>query len=265
MRRLVTKIRWLLATGFCFVFFFVGALVMTVCCFPVIYATGREPIENQRRCRRVVQKVFAFFVTMMSTLGLIRVSFDGEERLAQAAGCLVIANHPTLIDVVILFAKTPNANCVVKESLWHSPYLGWLMRATGFISNDNGEKLLDNCRASLDRGDAIVIFPEGSRTRLKQGFQLKRGVAHIAVRVNVPLLPVLISCEPLTLIKDQAWYALPERCCDLHFSVQELIKPEQLLSHFHEKPAAARQLTQYLTNYFERELEPFYERYYKPD
>lgn len=252
-----------LATGYCFAFFFIGALVISVTCLPVIYLTPTSQLTKKRRARAVIISVFRYFVAMMQFFGLINVSVEDRLRLQQAGGCLVIANHPTLIDVVILMSLVPRANCVVKEALWHSRYLKWVMRATGFISNDNGEKLLQGCRAALANGDAMIIFPEGSRTVPGEGLQFKRGVANIAVRTDAPILPVLITCEPLTLIKGDPWYNIAPSKAQITLKVRELLVPAQLLDRYDDKPAAARLLTHYLQEYFETGLESFYDRYYQ--
>lgn len=251
-----------LTTGFCFAFFFIGALVISCTCLPVITLIPASELIKKRRARAVIIGVFRFFVAMMQFFGLINVSLEDRERFQQAGGCLVIANHPTLIDVVILMSLVPQANCVVKDALWHN-HLQWVMRATGFISNDNGEKLLQGCRAALANGDAMIIFPEGSRTVPGEGLQFKRGVANIAVRTDAPILPVLITCEPLTLIKGDPWYKIAPRTAQITLKVRELLVPAQLLDRYDDKPAAARLLTLYLQEYFETGLESFYDRYYQ--
>lgn len=252
-----------LATGFCFAFFFIGALVISFSCFPVIYLTPTSVLQKKRRARGVIIAVFRFFVAMMQFFGLIHVSLENRERLLQSSGCLVIANHPTLIDVVILMSLVPRANCVVKEALWHSTYLKWAMRATGFISNDNGERLLRGCREALANGDAMIIFPEGSRTVPGQSLQFKRGVANIAVRTDAPIMPVLITCEPLTLTKGEPWYRIPAHKAEIKLNFCAVLQPSELVQRYHDKPAAARLLTQHLQEYFATGLESFYDRYYK--
>src|SRR5690625_4755627 len=101
---------------------------------------------------------------MMETLGLIRVRLHNLELLHNSGGCIVIANHPTLIDVVILLAHLPRANCVVKGELWRHRFIGGVMRGAGFISNERGDELLAGCQSALNNDEAILIFPEGSRT-----------------------------------------------------------------------------------------------------
>jgi 1-acyl-sn-glycerol-3-phosphate acyltransferase len=248
-----------LATGFCFAFFFLGALVISFTCFPVVYAWPGTLLQKRRRARVVVCSVFRFFVGMMEFFGLIEVRIFNRELLQESAGCIVIANHPTLIDVVILMALIPRANCVVKEALWQSNYLRWVMLATGFISNQNAEQLLESCRESLASGDALIIFPEGSRTVPGAGLDFKRGVAHITVRTGAPIMTVLITCKPTTLIKGEPWYRIPPSKAIISLRVQEILQPQTLVPRYDDKPAAARQLTRFLQEYYERNLEMTYD------
>jgi hypothetical protein len=93
----------------------------------------------------------------------------------------VLANHPTLIDVVFLISLLPNADCVVKRVACN-PFMRGPVRAAGYISNDDGAGLVDDCIAAVRAGGSLVIFPEGTRSVPGQPPRLQRGAANIAVR-----------------------------------------------------------------------------------
>ena len=84
---------------------------------------------------------------------------DSLERLDRN-GLLVLANHPTLVDVVLLVSRLPNADCVVKSRLANNPFTRGPVRATVYICNDNGAGLVDDCIASVRSGHNLLIFPE---------------------------------------------------------------------------------------------------------
>ncbi|MGD8176191.1 lysophospholipid acyltransferase family protein [Marinimicrobium sp. ARAG 43.8] len=242
------------ATGFCFAFFFLGGLFQSIAIFPLLRLGAGTAWEKSARVRAAQRATFRFFVAMMEAFGLIRVRIHNLDRLRQTGGTIVIANHPTLIDVVILLAWLPRANCVVKGELWRSRFLGGVMRAAGFINNESGDQLLRGCREVLDHNEAVLIFPEGSRTVPGEPLHFKRGTAQLAVRTNAPITTVFITCEPATLIKGQPWYRIPPRRADINLYVEEVLTPEALIECYDDKPAAARLLTRYLQNYYEQGL-----------
>lgn len=77
--------------------------------------------------------MFRGFVHMLTWAGVVRVSTVNLQRLRQAKGMVVIANHPTLIDVVVLISLMPNAGCIVKQGLWRNPFLRGVVSAAGYI------------------------------------------------------------------------------------------------------------------------------------
>ncbi|MDO3387799.1 lysophospholipid acyltransferase family protein [Gilvimarinus sp. SDUM040013] len=248
------------ATGFCFASFSGAALAQTLFVFPLYHLFCANSPEKTRKIRRLQQKSFAGFVKMMEVLGLIRVTLHNSALLQKAPGCIVIANHPTLIDVVILFAALPGANCVVKGELWRSRFTRGVMRSAGFISNENADKLLQGCRSSLADGQAVLIFPEGSRTTAGQSLAFKRGFANVAVRTGAPLLTAFITCKPLTLVKGEKWYQVPPSRAYIDVYLHEVLEPRDIVDDFDDKPRAARLLTGYLEQYFEEGLQR-YDRY----
>src|SRR5437868_3305492 len=105
-----------IATGICFATFMLGALV--VAASPLVHLVSASPEIKSRRTRRLIQHLFVFFIKYMTFLGVIsRPKIEGLNHVDNVGPCLVIANHPTLLDVVLLMSVIPDCNCVVKRSL----------------------------------------------------------------------------------------------------------------------------------------------------
>jgi len=234
------------ATGFAFACFGVGGLLLRIVYFPLLGLLVRDSARRTRLARRAVQRSFAQFVMLMEGLGLIRVEFDGLDKL-QRGGMLLLPNHPTLIDVVILMARVRNADCVVKASLARNPFTRGPVRACGYITNDAGPELIEACQASLAAGGNLVIFPEGTRTRPGEPLHLQRGAAQIAARLGRDVTPVLIRCEPRGLTKGQPWWRVADQA--LHFRL-EVCDDVAIAPYLHgaagEPSLAARRLNAYL-------------------
>src|SRR2546427_400226 len=146
-------------TGLSFAAFSLGGLLLGVLVMPVLLLM-RDPVARRRRARRVVQAAFASHVRLMCRLGVMTLQIEGRERL-QRDGLLVLANHPTLIDVVCLISLLPNADCVVKRAVACNPFMRGPVRAAGYISNDDGAGLVDDCVAAVRARRARGRFPGG--------------------------------------------------------------------------------------------------------
>ena len=176
----------------------------------------REPVRQTRLARLAVHHAFRFFIWYMRFLGVLRYELKGVEKLSRS-GLLILANHPTLIDVVFLISLVPNADCVVKASLANNPFTRGPIRATRYLCNDSGPGLVQDCIASVKAGNNLIIFPEGTRTPVQGPMQLQRGAANIAVRGPGEFTPVIIRCEPLSLTKGSPWWKVPPR--RMHFTI----------------------------------------------
>lgn len=210
----------LFGTGLSFFLFGLGGLIVGLLVFPLLRLVTRDPARRQRRARAVIGALFRVFLWTMENLRIGDFDVRGAGTAAPA-NCLIVANHPTLIDVVFLIALFPQADCVVKAALWRNPFMRGTLRATNYIPNADGIELLDRCVERLRAGSALILFPEGTRTQRDRVLRFKAGAAAVAVRANSELLPVMIECEPLTLGKSEPWYAIPTRRPTIRLRVLE--------------------------------------------
>ena len=242
-----------IATGISFAAFGIGGLLLRVLVLPLLVLVP-SPVVRRRLARRLVQQAFAAHVELMRRLGVLTYQVEGKEKL-QREGLLVLANHPTLIDVVFLVSLLPNADCVVKGAVARNPFMRGPVRAAGYISNDNGAELIDDCIAAIRAGGSLVIFPEGTRSVSGQRLKLQRGAANIAVRGALDITPVTITCNPPTLTKGLKWYHVPSRRVHIHMKVGEDIRITPFLEGTDDESRgdalAARRVTDYLTRYFD--------------
>lgn len=242
-----------LGTGLSFLAFGLGGLLLRLVAFPMLRLLEPEPQRCRRRARRWIQRSFAGHVWLMRRLGVLTYEIRGRERLLRP-GLLILANHPTLIDVVFLVSLLPNADCVVKWAVARNPFMRGPVRAAGYIANDEGAGLIADCIAAVRAGGSLVIFPEGTRTEPGRPPRLQRGAANIAVRGALDITPVRISCEPSTLSKGQKWYRVPSRRFHVTLEVGEDLPIAPFLDGIDATPGgevlAVRRLTDHLSYYF---------------
>lgn len=126
----------------------------------------------------------------------VRVRVLHPERLASGQSVVLVANHESFADIVVLLASVPlQVRFLAKRGVFRVPVLGWSIRAAGFIPVDRGDRArstatFDAALARLAGGRSLVIFPEETRTRTGELSVFKKGAALLALRSGLPLLPV---------------------------------------------------------------------------
>ncbi|MGA0609003.1 lysophospholipid acyltransferase family protein [Caldimonas sp. KR1-144] len=242
------------ATGLCFASFGLGGLLLRLIVFPAMTLIVHEHRLRMTLARALIRQSFRLFVWMMRSVGVISVEVRGAERLARK-GLLVLANHPSLIDVVLLIALLRDHDCVVKEALRRNPFTRGPVEAAGFITNDGGPALVDAAIASVRSGSNLIIFPEGTRTAIDgEGPRWQRGAANIAVRGGLPVTPVLIRSTPPVLRKGEPWWRVPQRRAHFVLDVREDIDARPAIDSASSEAQAARLFNEQLRNYFTKEL-----------
>ena len=236
----------IVATAFCFFVFGLGGLVLRCLVCPVLTLVVREPARQQQLSQAIIHHCFRWFVALMNTVGVISYEVHGTERL-QRRGLLILANHPSLIDVVFLISFVRHADCIVKAALARNPFTRGPIRAAGFITNGDGAGLLQDCLQSLSAGNNLIIFPEGTRTPLQGRGKLQRGAAHVAVRGRVDITPVHIHSSLPMLTKGTPWWKVPARKPHFTIDVREDIAIDDFRAAAASEALAARHVTEHLS------------------
>jgi 1-acyl-sn-glycerol-3-phosphate acyltransferase len=237
------------ATGFVFILFGLGAILISISIFPLLRLSTPAPDQARLRIQRVLQLTLRAYVWLMRVLGLLSYEVQDVERL-WAPGQLVIANHPTLIDVVFLVSLMPTVDCIVKQGLWRNPFLRWPVSWASYIPNTSGESLVRECAATLQRGNSLLVFPEGTRSVPGQPLRMQRGAAHIALAAGVPILPVTITVTEPTLTKGYPWYRIPRSRPHFCIKVGEPWGPSVYNPGGENGALAARHLTDFFGRYY---------------
>jgi 1-acyl-sn-glycerol-3-phosphate acyltransferase len=239
-------------TGLGFLAIGIGGVIV----FPLLHVFVRGRERRAVIARDMIGFAFRCIVRSMRAIGVFQYEVNGLERL-ERPGLLILANHPTLIDIVFLIAFVKRANCIVKSALWRNPFTYSTMRAAGYIRNDDeGSRLVDECIAAVRCGSNLIIFPEGTRTPADGSISLRRGAANIAVRGLRNITPVLIKCTPAMLAKGVQWWRLPPRSSYFSIEINEDIEIEPFIAAAGSDVLAARHLTKYLQTYFAEKCYP---------
>lgn len=250
-KKMINRVNYywrLFATGFSFFAFGLGGFLLRGIVFPIINFISNNKKQKIQRSQLSVHYSFYLFIGLMHRIGVMTYEVDGLEKLNKP-GQLILANHPTLIDIVFLISRIPFANCIVKESLWHNPFIKGAVTNAGYISNGDSEKMISDCVAYLKAGGTIIIFPESTRTIPNKKYKFQRGAAHIALQANAIITPVTLNCNPSTLTKQEQWYQIPKH----RFHLSMHVGNDMVLDNFlkiEPKTIAVRRLNRSLQDYF---------------
>jgi 1-acyl-sn-glycerol-3-phosphate acyltransferase len=241
----------LFATGLSFSVFGIGGFLLWVLVFPALDIIPESPAKKRQRAQKCVHYSFYIFIGLMHRIGIMTYEISGLEKLNRP-GQLILANHPTLIDIVFLLSRIPYASCIVKKKLCNNPCMKGSIAYAGYISNEDPEKMINSCVEYLKSGGIMVIFPESTRTIPKTDYKFQRGAATIALQSAAIVTPVTLHCSPSTLTKSEKWYQIPERKFHLSMTVGE----DMLFDDFRAimpRSVAVRRFNSYLQDYFSQQ------------
>jgi 1-acyl-sn-glycerol-3-phosphate acyltransferase len=238
----------LFGTGLSFFVFGAVGVAFWGMLFPLFEKFLGAGIEKKRRSRFLMNRVFRIYLDFMRAIGILNYEVHGAERL-DAAGRLIVANHPCLLDIVFLISHIKNATCIVKPALVANPFMRIPINAMGYIYAEDPEAVVDRCVAELREGGSLIVFPEGTRTTPGKPLKFQRGAAAIALQAGAKILPITIGCSPTTLTKQEKWYQIPQKKFTLSLHVGDDIELSPIPENA-ERSLETRRVTRQLENYF---------------
>jgi 1-acyl-sn-glycerol-3-phosphate acyltransferase len=243
------------ATVLGFAAFGVAAVLVNALYFLPLRVLMPAGAARQRWARAGIRVSFKVFLQLVELLGVIKLDLDREALARLGAGAVIVANHPTLLDVTVLLAYVKHASCVVKPTLWRNPFLSGALRAASYIPSNDPEQLLRDCDAALERGESLIVFPEATRSVPGEPLRLQRGAATIALNSDAMLTIVHLRCEPVLLTKGDPWYRIPARRPCLAARVGASVRARDFQRSGANRSVAARHLTLALKHELSKEMQ----------
>ena len=197
MKYLVTLLFWLVFAVACPLEVFVG----------VLFFLATAPFDPDRRALHafICRWTFRYLRLFPSW----RVEVVGRELLPPGPAVLV-ANHQSMADVVVMMGLYHPFKFVSKASLFQLPLVGWMMRLARYVRIERGrpkstQKMMEDCRRWLRRGMAVLLFPEGTYSTGGKLLPFKRGPFILAVEEKVPVVPVVLTGTTSLIDGDGPW------------------------------------------------------------
>lgn len=253
LRRAFSRGWRILRTASAFASFGILSLILALFAMPLLRILPGTPRQKEVRCQHGVHWFVRIFMRGMQILRIAHIRAEGREKLREP-GQLIVANHPTLLDAILLICFLPQADCVIKGSHFDNAFLGGSARGAGYIPNWDGPSLVADCAERLIEGRSVIIFPEGTRSPVGELGAFGRGAAHIALRSGRDPVPVTIRCDPATLYRGKAWWDVPDRMFTLSLCVGDPLPLKDIVDSSMSRSRAARAVTAKLHDYFDQEL-----------
>jgi 1-acyl-sn-glycerol-3-phosphate acyltransferase len=194
--------------------------------------------------RWMISTSFAFYLWLLKRLCFVELDHLALQSLKGADPVIVAANHPSLLDAVILLSCLPNGVCVMKAQLQNNLLFGPFARLSGYINNTDPMKLIKQSCDELAGGAQLLIFPEGTRTLEFPVNSFGKTTAMIACRSGVPVQTVFIKFSSPYLGKKWPLLQKPRLPLSIHVSLGEKFSPT----------SNAVALTQQLEAYYRQHL-----------
>lgn len=183
-----------------FLLFGVGGLILSYLILPFVW--------KRTTALKIVRAMWWVILQGFILTRLIRI--DRRALSNDIRGAVILANHPTLIDVVILTVLIPNTFSVAKNALRKNPFVGFVVRRV-FLHDD--AQLLSEANTLLAQGYNILIFPEGTRSPSPTTMhKWHRGGTQLALRTPAPLQPIALHFDYHLLAKGQNILDMGPKC-----------------------------------------------------
>ncbi len=168
-------------------FLFAGALA-------VFLAT--VPFDRRRLALHLYSCAWATFYLALNPFWRLRV--EGREKLPWRGAAVIVANHLSLLDILVLYGLFRPFKWVAKAELFRLPVVGWNMALNDYVRIRRGDPesvrhMLAHCRAHLARGVPVLLFPEGTRSRDGRLQPFKDGAFRLALDAGCEVFPVAVA------------------------------------------------------------------------
>jgi 1-acyl-sn-glycerol-3-phosphate acyltransferase len=169
---------------------------------PVLFAIAlvtflvTAPFDRRRVALHLWSCAWATFYIVVNPLWRVRVT--GRERLPWRGPAVLVANHLSMLDILVVYGVFRPFKWVSKAELFKVPFIGWNMAINDYVPIRRGDResirrMMEHCRAHLARGVPVLLFPEGTRSQDGHLQPFKDGAFRLAVEANVPVIPVVIT------------------------------------------------------------------------
>jgi 1-acyl-sn-glycerol-3-phosphate acyltransferase len=173
-------------------------VVSSAVLFPIALVIWAVTALFDRR-RRALHLFTCFWASLYTWLNPAwRVTIHGRENVQPDTTYVYVANHLSLLDILVLFRLFTDFKWVSKAEIFKVPVIGWNMRLNKYIRLQRGNRdsvvqMMEQCERALEQGSSLMMFPEGTRSATGELKAFKTGAFELAVAAQVPIVPIAIE------------------------------------------------------------------------
>jgi 1-acyl-sn-glycerol-3-phosphate acyltransferase len=148
--------------------------------------------------RFILHKITCFWGDLVLTINPYWKSrVEGKSKIDPKSTYVIVSNHQSGADILILFRLYKHYKWVAKKSLFYIPFMGWNMWLNGYISIERSKgrsklMMMDKAVSVVRNGNSVMLFPEGTRTQNGKLQPFKTGAFRLALDTKSPILPLVI-------------------------------------------------------------------------
>lgn len=187
----------LLKSAFAYLYFFFGCMLAAVIATVIVII----PIGKKNK-RKIMGFVLHYFgASLLYIMFNVTKRFQNKQNLDLTKPSILIANHSSVLDIIITLTISNKVVLVTNKWVYNSPFFGYLVRTAGFVLNTDIEKNIDSIKQKMADGYSIMIFPEGTRSYFGEMGRFKKGAFYLAEMLEADITPVLIHGAHYTMAK----------------------------------------------------------------
>ncbi|MCX6241826.1 MAG: lysophospholipid acyltransferase family protein [Bacteroidetes bacterium] len=148
--------------------------------------------------------IWSFIVLKLNFMWRIKVI--GRKNISSKETYVMVSNHQSGADIIVLFLLWKNYKWVAKKSLYYFPFIGWNMWLNRYIPVERGKpssmrKMMSDAATMLRSGISLMIFPEGTRSKDGRLQAFKTGAFHLALETGKSIVPIVIKGTSMAIRK----------------------------------------------------------------
>lgn len=178
--------------------FWLFLVVSSLLLFPIAVLIWLATVAIDRRLV-LLHRFTCFWASLYTWLNPAwRVRVEGREKIRPGTAYVMVANHQSLLDILVLFRLFVHFKWVSKIENFRVPCIGWNMSLNRYIKLRRGDKqsieaMMQACERAIAAGSSVMMFPEGTRSPDGRLRAFKHGAFTLAQRAGVPLLPIVVQ------------------------------------------------------------------------